>query len=449
MRIKNYLLSKIPISFRTIILGSSVSLLERSLGMLLGMLSVSILARYLGRDEFGIWAIIGSLGVYIVNLDLGLGNSLRNKLANLDADQLQKEGPKYFLSIFQFLFFLSLLLITTFLIIQTMHGWDTIVKSESENVSSLGGAVICITFVLLSCNLPFSIYTSSLFAFQETHLASLITITQSICFFIELLVVVHLNLGLIYLVTANYVNLLVFSTFGFIYFLRRRRWKFNRMTYSENLLKIKELFSKSVLFFILSITSIMVFTIPPLIVNAISNIGMAGDFSLFQKLFMFLIPIHFALLTPLWSAYTIHAAQNDWEWVKKTLALSTLFTIVYFLISISLIIIMGNQIIYIWTGRSFSNNLYLRIILGGWTLLYGFCINFGVFLNGINKLKIQAILWIGGALVIIPLSYYFGINYGTLGVPLAGIIIMLPIATILSVESFKTIHRNTISNYTK
>ncbi|MCK7523619.1 MAG: hypothetical protein MZV64_41275 [Ignavibacteriales bacterium] len=45
------------------------------------MAIVPVTLNYLGKTEYGIWLTLASILSWLINLDFGLGNGLRNKLA--------------------------------------------------------------------------------------------------------------------------------------------------------------------------------------------------------------------------------------------------------------------------------------------------------------------------------------------------------------------------------
>jgi len=54
-----------------------------------------MLARYFSGEELGLWSTLMSLnGIMIMGLDLGSGNTLRNKLAQLYAHNILAEREK-------------------------------------------------------------------------------------------------------------------------------------------------------------------------------------------------------------------------------------------------------------------------------------------------------------------------------------------------------------------
>src|SRR3990172_4377740 len=82
------------------IAGSGAMMLARLVTMVASYLLVAILARYLSRSEFGLYAVLTSYMALTGGLDFGFGNGLRNKLVVLGC--LENGGDtqarQYFLS---------------------------------------------------------------------------------------------------------------------------------------------------------------------------------------------------------------------------------------------------------------------------------------------------------------------------------------------------------------
>jgi O-antigen/teichoic acid export membrane protein len=208
------------------------------------------------------------------------------------------------------------------------------------------------------------------------------------------------------------------------------------------MLKTKELIPESVQFGLMQLSATLMFSTQALIVGKVAGLKDAGEYALIQKLFLLLNILHFAVLTPLWSAYTEATASKDMTWVKKMLGRSVVFTVLLFTVGSTALYLLGKPIIFLWTGKTLTN-APLFALMGLWVFATGWVNCFSVYLNGIGKLGMQTALIVPAVIVYIPLSLYLGNRFGLIGICLAQIVLLLPVAisntvqTVLHIKSIK------------
>jgi O-antigen/teichoic acid export membrane protein len=145
--------------------------------------------------------------------------------------------------------------------------------------------------------------------------------------------------------------------------------------------------------------------------------------------------LHFAFLMPIWSAYAEATTSKDFTWVKNALRKSILYTVLAFIAAIVFFAVFGNNLIYIWTGKRITSVL-LFILLGFHALINGWTNCFSVFLNSVGILKGQIVLSFIGAIILIPISFYFSQIFGLLGICFALILVVIPIAIYNPIRSY-------------
>ena len=57
--------------------------------------SIPLMIKYLGNEQYGIWSTILAIFSWIVLFDIGIGNGVRNKLAESLAKENKEEAQKY------------------------------------------------------------------------------------------------------------------------------------------------------------------------------------------------------------------------------------------------------------------------------------------------------------------------------------------------------------------
>jgi len=100
---------------------SSFMAISQAISSISRFLLVTILARYLSPESYGIWVSITSVAAIMMFGDFGITNALRNKLSFLlaspeNTDNIQRE---YFYTAFYFFFLLSIVLAISFYFISS------------------------------------------------------------------------------------------------------------------------------------------------------------------------------------------------------------------------------------------------------------------------------------------------------------------------------------------
>jgi len=232
-----------------------------------------------------------------------------------------------------------------------------------------------------------------------------------------------------------FVIVLLFSIISFFVFLKRRDWKVVRLGYEIIIKKVKELWGVSAQFTMLQVLSIIYVSIDLFLISKLLGLSTVGDYTLVKKIYLLIGCFHFAFLMPIWSAYTEAVASGDFVWVKNALRKSAFFTVFVFVAAGIFLSILGNNFIYIWTGKRIVNML-LYILLGFYALINGWANCFSVFLNSVGILKGQIVLSFLGVLLVIPASFYLSKIFGLLGICCALIIAVIPTAIYNPIRSY-------------
>lgn len=434
---------------QNVVVGSVSRIGARAIAICLNFFCTSIVVRYLSPNEYGLWAILISFNSCISNLNMGLGNSVRNKMASLSetagaSDAQHGNNQTYFLSVVYWVGFIASVCIILVFIVFRFVGLGNLINSQEPALIRLGNVSIALSLLLLLINLSFSLYEPGFYAYQQTHWLSLIEVLRSFFSTGLLLFLVHIQGPFVSLVVANFGSLLFFSVLGFFFFLTLRKWRFVFLGLKAHFSIVKELMASGILFLVLALSGFIIFMTDTLLVNFISGVSAAGDFSLVQTLFRVIVGLHIMILTPLWSAYTAAAAKGEWNWCRRSLIFSALLTVVYYGIACFLLVLFGNQIVKLWTGRIYGNNLSLRLALGVWAFLYGWLATVCIFLNGLGRIRLEVFLMAIAAAVNIPIALALGYRYGMVGITCGGIVSILPVAISLTIQVGK-IFRTEIS----
>jgi O-antigen/teichoic acid export membrane protein len=426
---------------KRIFIGSFSLVFSTGLTLAVGLIIAGMLARYFTSEEFGLWSILISLnGILLSGFDFGFGNALRNRMAQLYAGREDEKNKIYFFSVFCWFSFSAIALSLIFCSVKPLIPWTLLFKSSDVLLVRTGSCLMTLGGSILAFNIAFNVYTAGFFSHQESHWNALL---NGISKLILLLLTVLFVLTLQSFFTINLLTFLITllsSMTGFIVFLAVRKWGFAVIPIREIVVRVKELWLKSAQFACLQVFSTVLLMADLFVVSKILGLEIVGEYFLVKRLYLVLASFHFAILVPVWSAYTESIESRDVHWAKKTFRKAAVYTVVVFILGVTAMYFGGNYIIYWWTGKEITN-MSLFFWLGMWGFMYGWSNCFSVFLNATGYLKYQVILGGFAATAFVPLSLLWGGSHGVVGVCMALVAVSLPFAIFAPIESICILNR--------
>lgn len=411
---------------KKMLIGSSSLAFSRVICALLGFVSTGIIARYLGGEEFGLWALVMSMPGLFAGFDLGFSNSLKNKLSVLYAQKNEKESQSYFFSIFYGFSILTLFLMITVFLFKPLIPWPWLFKTSLASIDKMGSFLFTANIFVILATIPFSLaYSAGFYSYQESHLNSLFTLLGPVITLLMLVVLVPLKASFVTITMMFIFTGLLIYVISFLVFLVKRHWTFIALNPAAMFQKIKELFSTSAQFVLIQVAAGIFFSIDPFIVSKTTGLAVAGDYYLIKKICTIAVITHLSSLGAVWPAYTEAAENKDLAWIKKVLKSVAIYTLIAFAVFIIFLYYLGNPFIHLWTGKMIKEPSWF-VLLGIWALFYAWGNAFSVFLNAINNLKLQLLWSFLATVFIIPLSLWLAKLYGLPGVILAQLILMAP-----------------------
>ena len=117
------------------------SLLLKCGGILLSLIIIPLTLDSLTAYEYGVWLTLSSILVWVNYFDIGLGNGLRNKLAEALALNNLKLAKAYVATALFVLGFIVLGIIILFMIINHFIQWDKVLNIADNQISNIDSIV--------------------------------------------------------------------------------------------------------------------------------------------------------------------------------------------------------------------------------------------------------------------------------------------------------------------
>jgi O-antigen/teichoic acid export membrane protein len=373
----------------------------------ISFLLVPLTLGFVNSDTYGIWITLSSIVAWMSFFDIGLGNGLRNKLAESLAHNNLLLARKYISTTFAILSLISIFIFFLFLGINKFMDWSSFLnvsKDFKEPLSKVTVIIVsyfCLRFVL-------SIIQTILLAKQEPSKVAFQT-------FIEQIITLSVVFVLTKFTSGSLVNLslalcippvLVLFFFNFYYFA----FSFKNISPSIKSVDFKlskSLFGVGFKFFIIQIAGIIQFQTANYII--IRNFG-AGDVTVYNiafKYFNILMLIMTIFIAPLWSAVTDAYAKNDTRWIENAEKKYRKIALILIVTGL-LMLIVANSVYNTWLGKNVVKipfNVSLHLFIFNSLLIFGsvYC----NILNGLNKLSIQFKASLFSPLLFIFLNFIF------------------------------------------
>ena len=406
---------------------------------------VPLTITFLGNIKYGAWVIILSIISWANITDFGLGNGLRNKIAEVYGINHIKEIQEYMSTTFYMIIFISTILTLVGIGIFYYFDFSFFINQPEINYDELRLAFI-ITLIGFSINFVLGTYRSVSNGLQKSSwvaqsqamnaLLLLLGIYILLNFFTTSLIVLSILYAL-----ASIISNLILAT-RIILFDNYFIPKFNM----AKVKRIREVFTIGFYFFILQFSGLILFSSDNVIIGKYLGMEDVTVYTIIDKVFLTGNTLFSILLVALWSAVTKANAQNDFKWIKQIIKKLKLIVLVY-AFGVVLVGLNFDYIVSIWIGQDLVYTWDIRVVF----ILYSIFVAFGAIyvnvVNGLGELKLQMYLTLIAAIVNIPLSILLGVylEMGLTGIKLATFLALLPLWFILPFQVKKIMGTKEIS----
>lgn len=409
------------------------SAVYKVVGMAASFLAIPLMIHYLGQEQFGVWSTLLTIMSWIVFFDLGIGNGLRNKVAEALAKNERAEAASYIASGYSLIGLIALVLWVLVTVASFFVPWQTIFNTQAIPEATLRLTVqIAAFFIVL--NFWIGLIGALLGAVQKTSLTALGQLISNVLALMLVFVLTKTteasisNLAFVYGISLVIANVLL--SLGFYQQHPELRPKF----YLDKQ-HVRPLFSVGLQFFTIQIAVLVIFTTDKMLITQLFGPQYVTQYDVVFKLFSVITIAHALITAPLWSAYTDAYHRSDFPWIKRMLHKQIM---IYggIVTAVVAMVFMARPIIKLWIGPGLEVSLPLVITLGLFVLISTWNNVYAMFINGIGQIKAQLYTAVIAMLLNIPLALlftkYFG--FGLSGVVLATCVSLLFAAVILPIQ---------------
>lgn len=414
----------------------------KGLSVLINLLYIPVTLNYLNPTRYGIWITLTSIIAWISILDIGIGNGLKNKLAEaLSLGQLKK-ARIYVSTAYISLFFIVFSFIVLFLIANLWIDWSVILNTNASYRQELSNLII-IVLILFGFKYVLNLISTILLADQRSTLGGIFEVVSNFLSLIAIYVLTKLNVNsiILFAFVVMVIPVIVYAI-STLYFFRKKYLFLSPSIYLFKKKYAKSILSLGINFFFIQISYIVLFQTSNILISNFFSPAEVTPYNIVFKYFSVPTMIWGIIMIPFWSAFTKAYTMRDGVWIKKVIKKLNIFFLGIILM-VFILFFLSPTIIPFWTNdlvkveQSYTFVFALHTILFGWNTMYA------IFLNGVGKIKIQLILSVIAALLHLPISYLLikHFNYGSEGVVISMAIVLIPFAIAAPIQTFYLIRK--------
>lgn len=394
------------------------SVLFKGLAVACSLFSIPLMIHYLGQVQFGVWSTLLSVMAWITFFDLGLGNGLRNKLAESLAKDQTDKARNYISSAYSLIGLISLALFLLLALAAFIVPWQKVFNTQLLSAEKLSYAVL-ITGFFIAFNFWLSLINSVLNALQRT---SVVVFGQFLCSALSLILVYALtkmtDASLLYLATVYGISMVGANVLLSGWFYKGNRSLIPSL--SLDFSHVRPLLSLGMQFFVIQIAVLVIFTTDKILITQFFGPEYVTQYDVAFKLFSIVTLIHGLITAPLWSSYTDAYHRGDFIWIKGILW-KQLLIFGLIILAVMFFVLIARPVIAIWIGSDLVVSMPLVVSMGLFILISTWNNIYASFLNGIGKIQFQLYSAVLAMIINIPLAIYLTqyLGLGIEGVVLA------------------------------
>jgi len=414
----------------------------KAVAMLASFLAIPMMIRYLGHEQFGVWSTLLTVMSWIVFFDLGVGNGLRNKVAEALAKNDKAEAANYIASGYSLIGMIALFLWALVTGTSFFVPWQTVFNTQAIPETTLRLTVqVAVLFVVL--NFWIGLISAILGAVQKTAMTALSQLISNVLALLFVFVLSKTTDATITYLALAYGVSLVIANIGLSWWFYQGHPELRPKPHLDKQ-HVSPLLSVGLQFFTIQIAVLIIFTTDKILITQLLGPEHVTQYDVISKLFGLITFSHALISAPLWSAYTDAYHRNDFKWIKQMLH-KQLMIFGGVMVATFTMALLTKPIVAIWIGREMTVSQPLVIAIGLFVLVSTWNNIYAMFVNGIGQIKLQLYTAVIAMVINIPLAIIFvkWFGLGLSGVVLATIVSLLLAAVALPIQVNQIIRTRT------
>ena len=418
------------------------AIVYKVVGMLASFLAIPLMIRYLGQEQFGVWSTLLTVMSWIVFFDLGVGNGLRNKVAEALAKNAKVEAANYIASGYSLIGLIALVLWTLVTGLSFFVPWQAVFNTQAIPETTLRLAVqVSIFFVVL--NFWTGLISAILGAVQKTAMTALGQLVSNVFALLFVFVLTKTTEATITCLALAYGVSLVIANIGLSWWFYHGNPELRPKLHLDKQ-HVNPLLSVGMQFFTIQIAVLIIFTTDKILIAQLLGPEYVTQYDVVFKLFGLITFAHALISAPLWSAYTDAYHRSDMTWIKRMLH-KQMMIFGGVIVAAFIVSLLAKPIISLWIGHEMTVSQPLVISICLFSLVSTWNNIFAMFVNGVGEIKLQLYTAVIAMVINTPLAILFvkWFGLGLSGVVMATVSSLLLAAVALPIQVNQIIRKRT------
>lgn len=349
--------------YRLIALSGGTAVFSRFATALVGLVTVPMLLNYLGKDLFGIWAIVSSLVVWMQLFDFGIGNGLGNALAEAVGRGDAQAASRYLSSATIAVALISLLGLPALAVAVRTVPWADLLRIDSTKGALLADALIVVGAVFL-LNLTASLITRVFTAHQRGYVVSLAQAAAAAVSLAALTLAVHLQLHFLWFV-AILSGMPLLANIALWFALNKASSGLQLRAAWVSKAAVRRVAQSSVPLFLLQCGALLVNELVSVVIARNADLSMVADYNVVQRIYLFAFAIAAGLAAPFYPAIREAFEKGETAWVARAIRNALLMRLMILLPCAAVLMFAGDMLMHLWVGPAAAP----QIGAIGWTVV--------------------------------------------------------------------------------
>jgi len=370
---------------------------------LVSLIMIPLTLQCLGVYKNGVWLTVSSLLIWIDQMDIGLGNGLRNKLAAYMAHGEQEKARQAVSSTMAMLVCIVVPLVAVLLAlvwngnVYSFFNVSERIIPELRTALSAAVIIVCLTFV-------FKFVGNVYMGMQLPAVSNLfITTGQTFALVATFILFVAGKATFLNIVVANTLATLVvyLAAYPFTFW---KKFPFLRpRLYSVNLSSAYNMGKVGIKFFWIQISGVLQFMSVNILISKFFSPEMVTPYQVAYRYTSLMLVIFSVICMPFWNATTDAYERGDFDWIKKASRRMNQIVIIAS-VCLAVMVVISPWVYDIWVGEKCEVPLSMTVIIAFYVFLLVASTRYSFFLNGIGALRLQLYMTVS-AVMFIPLAW--------------------------------------------
>jgi O-antigen/teichoic acid export membrane protein len=402
--------------YRRILLSSATGLLTMAVAALVGLASVPISLAYLGKEAYGLWAVVGSVAAWIALFDLGLVQGLVIAVSEAHGREDREAARAYFSTAFFALGGVALIVVAAVAMAAPLLPWSRFFEVPASIPPGSAAAGFGVALALTALALPVALVPQAYAGFQRAYVASVFTMAGALLSLGFLVLATRLGAPFAAVVGASGAAALV-AGLASLAWLAGRQMPWMRPKWSAvSAGALRRLLVSAVPLYVFQLGSLLVNQSQRPVLAHRAGLEIVAEYDVLIRVYVFASMVVMASTASVAPAFRESWERGERDWVRRTFWRLVSIRVVAALLGCTILVLAGNDLLRLWLGRpDFRFDISVWLALSAYVVAALWGSAFFELLTILDRIWIQVAVVLVQGVLTVALTWALGGRYGVLG----------------------------------